>query len=145
MQVPPHLRGLFTKELIVDMLVYGALMGALVLTNWTLVIYVFGNGARDLATLCNTADNLGPCDTVFRARSVVQMSFTWMILFHAYNCRHLRASLFTTEGGGRSRIFENRVLIISVVVGSLLPIPTLYIPTLNTKIFKQKGLTWNGG
>jgi potassium/sodium efflux P-type ATPase len=143
MKVPPHLRGLFTKELIMDMVVYGAFMGVLVLTNWVLVIYAFGNG--DLARLCNTSNNLGPCDTVFRARSAVQMSFTWMILFHAYNCRHLRASLITKEGGGRSRFFENKVLMISVFVGAVVPIPTLYIPTLNTKIFKQKGLTWEWG
>lgn len=123
-----------------DILVYGGFIGALALTNWALVIYAFGNG--DLATLCNTADNLGPCDTVFRARSAVQMAFTWMILFHAYNCRHLRASLFTTEGGGRGRFFENKVMVAAVFVGAVVPIPTLYIPTLNTKIFKQSGLTW---
>ncbi|KAG0624727.1 hypothetical protein M758_3G269600 [Ceratodon purpureus] len=140
MQVPPHLRGLFTKELIMDIFVYGSFIGVLALTNWVLIIYAFGNG--DLATLCNTASNLDRCSTVFRARSAVQMSFTWMILFHAYNCRHLRASLFTTEGGGRSRFFANKVLVASVFIGAVMPIPTLYIPTLNTDIFKQGGLTW---
>lgn len=140
MQVPPHLRGLFTKELITDMLVYGCFIGALALANWVLIIYAFGNG--DLATRCNTASNLDACSTVFKARSAVQMSVTWMILFHAYNCRHLRASLFTKEGGGRSRFFSNKLLVASVFIGAVMPIPTLYIPTLNTDIFKQGGLSW---
>lgn len=140
MQVPPHLRGLFTKELLTDILVYGSFIAMLALTNWVLVIYAFGNG--DLARLCNTSNNLDGCETVFRARSAVQMSFTWMILFHAYNCRHLRASLFTTEGGGRGRFLENKVMVASVFLGAVMPIPTLYIPMLNTKIFKQGGLTW---
>lgn len=105
-----------------------------------LIIYAFGNG--DLVTMCNTASNLEACSTVFKARSAVEMSFTWMILFHAYNCRHLRASLFTTEGGGRSRFFSNKGLVASVFIGAVVHIPTLYIPTLNTDIFKQGGLTW---
>jgi Na+-exporting ATPase len=141
MQVPPHLRGLFTKELITDTPVYGCFIGALALANWVLIIYAFGNG--DLATRCNTASNLDACSTVFKARSAVQMSVTWMILFHAYNCRHLRASLFTMEGGGRSRFFfSNKLLVASVFIGAVMPIPTLYIPTLNTDIFKQGGLSW---
>jgi magnesium-transporting ATPase (P-type) len=140
MQVPPHLKGLFTIELIADIIIYGTFIGILALTNWVLVIYAFGNGS--LATQCNTASNLGPCDTVFRARSAVQMAFTWMILFHAFNCRHLRASLFTTEGGGRSRFFSNKLMLAAVFIGAVMPIPTLYIPYLNTDIFKQGGLTW---
>uniref|UniRef100_A0A7I4F8S0 Cation-transporting P-type ATPase N-terminal domain-containing protein n=1 Tax=Physcomitrium patens TaxID=3218 RepID=A0A7I4F8S0_PHYPA len=140
MQVPPHLKGLFTIELIADIIIYGTFIGILALTNWVLVIYAFGNG--NLATQCNKASNLGPCDTVFRARSAVQMAFTWMILFHAFNCRHLRASLFTTEGGGRSRFFSNKLMLEAVFIGAVMPIPTLYIPYLNTDIFKQGGLTW---
>ncbi|XP_024364260.1 sodium/potassium exporting P-type ATPase 1-like isoform X2 [Physcomitrium patens] len=140
MQVRPYLKGLFTNELIADILVYGTFTGVLALLNWVLVIYAFGNG--DLGSQCNTSSNLGACVTVFRARATVQMAFTWMILFHAYNCRHLRASLFTTEGGGRSRFFANKLMVASVFLGAVVPVPTLYIPVLNTGIFKQEGLTW---
>lgn len=38
----------------------------------------------------------------------VLVSFTWMILFHAYNCRHLRASTsFTTQGGDPGRFLAS--------------------------------------
>ncbi|NP_001413487.1 sodium/potassium exporting P-type ATPase 1 [Physcomitrium patens] len=140
MQVPPHVKGLFTVELIMDIFIFGTFIGILALASWVLVIYPFGNS--DLATLCNTTANLQECSTIFRARSTVQLSFTWMILFHAYNCRHLRASLLTAEGGGASRFFSNKVLVASVFIGALLPIPTIYIGTLNTEVFKQEGITW---
>ncbi|BBN12620.1 P-type Na+/K+ transporter [Marchantia polymorpha subsp. ruderalis] len=145
MHVPPQLGGLFTKELMMDMFAYGSFMGGLVLIDWTLVIYAFGHGR--LAFDCNDDSNLNACDTVFRARSTLLMSFTWMFLLHAYNCRHLRASLFTKEGGGGSfkRLVDNKLMVWSVVVGALLPIPFVYIPTVNTNIFKQASITWEWG
>nr|CBL43003.1 Na+/K+ P-type ATPase [Riccia fluitans] len=143
MNLPPHTKGLFGKELLADMMAYGIIMGGLILTDWVLVIYAFGDG--NLGLECNSAENLAECNTVFRARSTILIAFTWMMLLHAYNCRHVRFSLFTKDGGGASKIFSNRLLVVSVFVGAMLPIPPVYIPTLNTEIFKQETISWEWG
>ncbi|KAG5456113.1 MAG: hypothetical protein BJ554DRAFT_4241, partial [Olpidium bornovanus] len=44
----PKSKGLFGRELLADIFVYGALMGMLTLTNWTLVLYAFGDGILQL-------------------------------------------------------------------------------------------------
>ncbi|BBN03231.1 P-type Na+/K+ transporter [Marchantia polymorpha subsp. ruderalis] len=143
MSVPPHTKGLFGKELLADMMAYGVIMGGLILTDFVLVIYAFGDG--NLGLECNSDRNVFECNTVFRARSTILIAFTWMMLLHAYNCRNLRASLFTKDGGGASKIFSNKLLVVSVFVGAIMPIPTVYIPTLNTTVFKQETISWEWG
>ncbi|KAG6553240.1 hypothetical protein Mapa_004974 [Marchantia paleacea] len=140
MKVPPHTKGLFGNEVMADMMIYGIIMGSLILTDWVLVIYAFGD--NQLGPECNSDRILVECNTVFRARSTIMVAFIWMVLLHAYNCRHPRASLFTAEGGGASNLFTNRLLLWSVLIGALMPIPTVYIPNLNTKIFKQETISW---
>src|ERR1700742_25237 len=58
-------RGVFTLEVLLDMLVYGLWMSAPCLSSFLLVVYGFGDG--DLGSGCNDAYS-AECDTVFRAR-----------------------------------------------------------------------------
>jgi P-type Na+/K+ transporter len=53
LQRPPQNlnRGIFTNELLIDILVYGLWMAALCLSSFSLVAYGFGNG--DLGENCN--------------------------------------------------------------------------------------------
>ncbi|OAE29724.1 hypothetical protein AXG93_3884s1200 [Marchantia polymorpha subsp. ruderalis] len=44
-------------------------------------------------------------------------------------------------GGSLQRLVDNQLMVWSVVLGALLPIPFVYIPTVNTRIFKQAPIT----
>ena len=75
-------RGVFTIELMVDMLFYGVWMGALCLGAFVLVLYGFSNGIGG-ARGCN--DSIaGGCDEEFRARATCFACLTWFSLFLAW-------------------------------------------------------------
>lgn len=135
---PPHnvISGVFNKEFGADIIVYGIIMGAAPLLSFVIVVYVVGNG--NLGLDCNHGMNLG-CDTVYRARAAVFSSLTVLILLHAFEMKHHRQSIFTMN------LFANKPLFISVVGGCLGLFPTIYIPKVNTLVFRMTSITWEWG
>ncbi|RBA11856.1 sodium transport ATPase, partial [Fusarium proliferatum] len=70
MQRPPQnlKQGVFTPELLIDMVVYGLWMSALCLASFVLVLYGFGNGKADIGENCNN-EYSEDCKVIFRARA----------------------------------------------------------------------------
>ena len=149
MHRPPHdnKRGVFTRQIIVDMIVHGTIMGACTLL--TFVIIVYGTGGGSLGFDCNRNYNEG-CNGVFRARAAVFAELTWLILISAWEFKSLRRSIFSLDPAttGNSKfpffkdIYSNRFLFWSVVIGALSVFPAVYIPGLNTAVFKHAGISW---
>ena len=149
MRRPPHdhKRGVFTWQIIVDMTVYGVIMGACTLL--TFVIIVYGPGKGDLGFDCNRGYN-DSCSITFRARAAVFAELTWLILIAAWEFKSLRRSMFSLDPDTAKDskfpffkdIFTNKFLFWSVVIGALSVFPAIYIPGLNTKVFKHKGISW---
>lgn len=147
MERPPHntKKGVFTWELITDMLVYGTIMGVCCLS--TFVFIVFGPGPDGLGYDCNKTYG-STCDIVFRARAAVFAELTWMILISAWEFKSMRRSLFKLDPNSTNPfqfihdIWENQFLFWSVVIGALSVFPAVYIPGLNTSVFKHAGITW---
>jgi magnesium-transporting ATPase (P-type) len=79
------------------------------------------------------------CDTVYRGRAAVFASLTVLILLHAFEMKHNRKSIF------RMNLLENKPLFVSVVGGSLALFPTIYIPKVNTLVFRMSAITWEWG
>ncbi|KAG0652689.1 Calcium-transporting ATPase 3 [Hyphodiscus hymeniophilus] len=147
MKRPPHdtKRGVFTVQIMVDMLVYGILMGICTLMTFVIIIYGVNNG--NLGTDCNKSYG-DTCEPVFRARAAVFAELTWLILIAAWEFKSIRRSMFRLDPSSESRfpffkdVFENHFLFWSVVIGALSVFPAVYIPGLNTKVFKHVGITW---
>ncbi|PHH62333.1 hypothetical protein CDD81_7253 [Ophiocordyceps australis] len=147
MRKPPHdkRRGIFTLQIIVDMAVYGILMGAC--TMCTFVIIIYGANHGNLGADCNT-DYSHACTAVFRARAATFAELTWLILISAWEFKSLRRSLLrlNPESDARftlfSDLYANRFLFWSVLVGALSVFPVVYIPFLNHKFFKHTGISW---
>jgi Na+-exporting ATPase len=96
MRRPPHdvKAGVFTWQIIADMVVYGLIMGTCTLL--TFVVVVYGTGGGNLGTNCNS--HFSPeCDVVFRARAAVFAQLTWLILISAWEFKSLRRSLFRLD------------------------------------------------
>lgn len=136
MRRPPVRHGIFTRELVADFCFYGLVMGAMTLGSFTLVVWGVNDG--DLGVDCNTTDGVG-CALVEEARGTAFVVLNALLLIHAYNCRHMRQSAFSMP------LFENRVLLGSVIGGFLITLPLLYTPWLSTTVFKHSGLTWEWG
>ncbi|KAH8687444.1 hypothetical protein BGZ60DRAFT_425344 [Tricladium varicosporioides] len=150
MKRPPHniKYGVFTPQILVDMTVYGILMGTC--TLMTFVIVVYGVNEGQLGLDCNRMYGEF-CEPVFRARAAVFAELTWMILLSAWEFKNIRRSVFRLDPASESRfpffkdIWENQFLFWAVVIGALSVFPAVYIPGLNTKVFKHTDISWEWG
>lgn len=141
--------GIFTPEMLIDLIVYGFWMAALCLATFTLV--EFGWGSGDLGLDCNSSHNPS-CDLVFRARASTFAVMTWFSLLLAWEVVDMRRSFFHMHTDGRwyNQWFKdtwnkNRFLFICVVGGFISVFPILYIPGLNNVVFLHKGISWEWG
>jgi len=156
MERPPHnlKTGVFNTELIVDMVVYGIWMSILCISSFVLMVWGFGDG--NLGTNCNNSYS-AECDLVFRARATTFVCLTWFALFLAWEMVNFRRSFFRQKPKGENyrwyHVFYqwwedsrgNPFLFWAVIAGFVTIFPTLYIPVINTKVFKHKGITWEWG
>jgi len=147
MRRPPHdnKKGVFTTQILIDMMVYGMLMGSLTLLTFVVIIY--GVNAGELGSDCNKQFS-DSCIPVFRARAAVFAELTWLILISAWEFKSIRRSMFRLDPHSESRfplfadLYENKFLFWSVVIGAVSVFPAVYIPYVNTKVFKHTGITW---
>ena len=152
MRRAPHKlkHGVFTGQVIVDMIVYGTIMGTCTLLTFVIIVYGPGNG--DLGVDCNRYYS-ETCNTVFRARAAVFAELTWLILVSAWEFKNLRRSMFSLDpertDGARlpffKDIYENHFLFYAVVIGAVSVFPAVYIPGLNIQVFKHIGIGWEWG
>ncbi|KAH7143743.1 hypothetical protein EDB81DRAFT_842958 [Dactylonectria macrodidyma] len=149
---PRSLRtGVFTWDLVRDQLMYGTFMGSLCLCSFMIVNYAApGKGFYKMPLGCNEAGAVD-CDTVYRARATTFSTLSFLLLVTAWQVKHFHRSLFAMDErwpGPFSvfkTIYDNKFLFWSVVGGFLATFPVVYIPVLNTEVFKHKGLTWEWG
>ncbi|KAJ9134123.1 Potassium/sodium efflux P-type ATPase [Pleurostoma richardsiae] len=147
MRKPPQdkKRGVFTNQILADMMVYGVIMGTC--TLMTFVIVVYGANDGQLGHDCNRTHS-SSCNPVFRARAAVFAELTWLILISAWEFKSIRRSMFRLDPESKDRfpffrdVWENRFLFWSVAAGSVSVFATVYIPGLNTKVFKHGPISW---
>jgi magnesium-transporting ATPase (P-type) len=151
LQRPPRSlkKGVFTRDLVRDQLVYGFCMGSLCLAAFMIV--AFGpNGYQELPSGCNE-DYATGCDPVFEARATTFATLSFLLLITSWEVKHFHKSLFAMDerwSGPFSvfkTIYHNKFLFWSVVAGFLLVFPLIYIPQLNILVFKHKAITWQWG
>lgn len=144
-------RGIFTTEVLLDMVVYGFWMASLCVASFLVVMYLFGNG--DLGIGCNGTYN-ETCDLVFRARATTFVCLTWFALFLAWEMVNFRRSFFwmNPQPGSKRYLTQwyhdvrrNPFLFWSIIAGFTTTIPVLYIPVINHDVFKHQGITWEWG
>lgn len=142
-------KGVFTMEVMIDMLVYGLIMSCLCLAAFSLVLFGFGDG--NLGSGCNRRYS-EDCDTVFRARATTFVCLTWFALFLAWEMVNMRRSFFRMQPKSKRYftqwmydVWRNKFLFWAVVAGFVTIFPTLYIPGVNHVVFKHEGITWEWG
>lgn len=141
--------GIFTTEFLIDMVVYGLWITVLCLASFVLVVYRWGGG--DLGQNCNESYN-DTCDVVFRARATTFACLTWFALFLAWEMVDMRRSFFRMQPGSKRYltqwmhdVWRNQFLFWAIIVGFVTLFPLLYIPVINTVVFKHKGISWEWG
>ncbi|KAK1994856.1 potassium/sodium efflux P-type ATPase [Colletotrichum falcatum] len=144
---PRSLRaGIFTVEFLVDMVFYGLWITLLCLASFTLVVYGFGDG--ELGERCNEAYSPS-CELVFRARATTFACLTWFALFLAWEMIDTRRSFFRMQPGSKryltqwvADVWRNQFLFWAIMFGFVTLFPLIYIPVLNTRVFKHAPISW---
>ncbi|OMP83032.1 Sodium transport ATPase 5 [Diplodia seriata] len=153
MKRPPQSlkRGVFTIEVMVDMVVYGLWISALCLGAFSLVLFGFGDG--NLGQNCNAsyrnAAGEPVCDTVFRARATAFACLTWFALFLAWEMVDMRRSFFRMQTNSDRYftqwvydVWRNKFLFWAIIAGFVTIFPTLYIPVINHDVFRHESISW---
>lgn len=147
MRQPPF-KFTYTREFVCDTFFYGIVAGLLTLANFIITLFVetevLEHPEGDSLN-CNkyTGDNRESCHGVFVARAVSFYTLSTILLIHGFVCRHARNSMFVLP---RSSIKpDNKALLIAVLFGLTLTIPTSYLPTVNLEVFSQDAITWQWG
>ncbi|KAK0531018.1 hypothetical protein OC835_003817 [Tilletia horrida] len=131
--------GVFSRQVIVDMLVYGSVMGVTCLATFVAMIY--GVGDAQLGIGCN--EHGGPeCDAVFQARSAVFVALILQNLFLAWELISMRRSFFAMRPW--AHLARNPLLFGSVIFGIVLLPICLYIPGFNDRVFRHGPLRGEG-
>lgn len=143
--------GVFTWELICDKMLYGSWAGILCLLSFIIVVYSPGHGSASLGSGCNEGYN-STCDTVFRGRATVFSLLSFLLLITAWEVKSFSRSLFNLDParfpGGFSivkALLYNRFLLWAVLAGFFITFPVVYIPVVNTTVFKHQGIGWEWG
>jgi P-type Na+/K+ transporter len=141
--------GIFTTEFLFDMIVYGLWITALSLSGFVLVVYRWGGG--NLGESCNEGYN-DTCDVVFRARAAAFACLTWFALFLVWEMVDRQRSFFRMQPPSNKYftqwmhdVWRNKFLFRAIIVGFVTLFPLLYIPVINTVVFKHKGIWWGWG
>ncbi|KAG5365932.1 Sodium transport ATPase 5 [Yarrowia sp. B02] len=145
MDLPPRdpKKGVFSYELLLDMMVYGLIMAGLCLGSFAIVVYADGGG--ELGNLCNK-EYSDSCHYVFRGRSVAFAEITWFMLFLAWEVVDMRRSVFIKPPKQAFHdLWRNQLLFWSVIGGFFTVFPCIYIPVINDKVFLHKGISWEWG
>ncbi|KAL3473564.1 hypothetical protein BJX99DRAFT_233416 [Aspergillus californicus] len=150
MDRPPQTKqGIFTWEIIIDILAYGFWTAALCLTAFSLRMWGFGDG--NLGSGCNR-EYSPDCELVFRARATTFVCLTWFALFLAWEMVNLRLSFFRMQPDSKKYftqwmydVWRNKFLFWSIMAGWITIFPILYIPVLNHVVFKHTGISWEWG
>lgn len=151
LQRPPHnlKRGVFSIELMIDMLVLGVWLAALCLTAFVLVLYPWGGGQIGYA--CN--ESIGDrCETIFRARATCFACLTWFSLFLAWEVIDMRRSFFRMQPNSDRYftqwmldVWRNKFLFWAIIAGFITIFPILYIPVISSQVFRHTGISWEWG
>ena len=148
MRRPPQSlkRGVFTLEVMLDMVVYGVWIAALCLASFVLVLYAFNDGV--IGIRCNDSIDDG-CTTIFHARATCFAMLTWASLFLAWEAIDARRSFWCMQPDSEHYftqwmrdVWRNKFLFGAVIAGFVTIFPVLYIPVINDVVFKHIGLTW---
>lgn len=136
LEVPPNTSGFFTTELILDTFVYGFWLGIVTLMGFVVVLYGFHHGPT--GTDCNSYHGEG-CLEIWGARSTAFGILYFGLLLHAYTVRHPRQSIF------RMAWFDNRWICGSLILGTILFFPIVYVIPIAHNLFVHHPITWQWG
>jgi hypothetical protein len=133
MKRKPDTGSFFSRYVLLDQSVYGAMAAAMCFIAYVFVLYV---GEGSFGFDCNSHDGYDTCQLLWRARATCFVTMNLILLCHGYVCRHTHKSLTDFS------LTNNKVLMWSVILGVAILFPIIYIPVIGRQLFKHRYITW---
>ncbi|KAI8800512.1 Na P-type ATPase [Cladochytrium replicatum] len=145
----PVTQSIYTGEVLIDLSVYGTVMGVM-----TLIVFMLSIGLNPITgptynlfiqAACNTKSGEiknSECDLILRARAVAYATLSILLVVHGVNCRNPRIPTYML---GLSMWKENRILFWTLIVGTIAIVVTVVVPGLNSSVFGHLPFDWEWG
>jgi len=130
-QPPPKSAGVFTKETVADLLVYGIIAGGLCLGTFAIVAYAFYGG--QFGTNCNR--EFTDCEAIYRARAATYAALAFIVILNSFNCRSSRGFIWQFK-----RYSEISMMVICAVIAIATIFMSIYIPVINDRVFHHTSI-----
>lgn len=134
---PRRSRHAVTRRVLLDIAVYGTLMGSCATAVFVAILYGVDHGV--IGVNCYgviDSSNAGRCDTVLRARAALFLTLALIITFSCFNCRHAHRPVWHD--------LRNVTLFMWIASAAVLALVAiiLFVPHLNSYVFHHAMPTW---
>lgn len=132
MKQPPKSRadGLFNLEMLIDMTVFGVVIGTFSLANFAITFFTYSNRDQFEIIYGKSVQT-----SLYVARATCFFTLTYGMLLHGFTCLHQRRSIMLHK-------FKKKWILLTIVVGALSLLVTVYVPWINIHVFKHYQLGW---
>ncbi|KAG0175649.1 hypothetical protein DFQ28_006587 [Apophysomyces sp. BC1034] len=137
----PSTESILSREIFMDTAAYTIGMIIAGLLAFFVPLYTIGNGVEGID--CDTVYQPGLCDSFFRARACLLVTFNLLVLCCMPHCRSHRTPEW--DRAGLIKSLQTHAFTLTVVGNFVLLFLFLYIPVVAIKGFHMMSITWEWG
>ncbi|RCI06301.1 Na+ ATPase [Rhizopus stolonifer] len=137
----PPTESIFNREIILDTIAYSLAITAMCLIAFFIPLYTLGNGVGGVN--CDSNYVAGACDSFYRGRASLLVTFTFASLVVMVHCRSYRQ--IEWDLSGIRETLRSRTFVGTFAFDVIALVIFLYIPAVAIKGFRMLGITWEWG
>ncbi|KAI8377342.1 hypothetical protein BD560DRAFT_348924, partial [Blakeslea trispora] len=137
----PPTESMFNREIIMDTLVYSSVIAILTIVAYVVPLYTIGDGIGGVN--CDSNYVAGVCDSFFRGRASLLVTFVLCSLVVMVHCRSYRRIEWDLEGIKKS--LHSRTFLGTLAFDLIGLCIFMYIPDVAIQGFRMLGITWEWG
>ncbi|KAI9010391.1 hypothetical protein CLU79DRAFT_773583 [Phycomyces nitens] len=137
----PPKESLFNREIIMDTVTYGFVTAVCCIIAFFVPLYTIGDGVGGVN--CDSDYVEGACDSFYRARASMLVTFTFFSLVIMIHCRSYRDPEW--DLAGIKETMKSKTFIGTMIFDVVFLLIFMYIPVVAIKGFRMLGITWEWG
>ncbi|KAL0074348.1 hypothetical protein F4703DRAFT_1893165 [Phycomyces blakesleeanus] len=137
----PPKESLFNREIIMDTIAYALVTAICCIIAFFVPLYTVGNGVGGVN--CDSEYIEGACDSFYRARASMLVTFTFFSLVIMIHCRSYREPEW--DMAGIKETLKSKTFIGTMIFDIVCLVIFLYIPVVAIKGFRMMAITWEWG
>ncbi|KAG2197040.1 hypothetical protein INT47_009756 [Mucor saturninus] len=137
----PPTESIFNREIIMDTVAYSVGMAIVCLVAFFVPLYTLGDGVGGIN--CDSHYVVGACDSFYRGRTSLLVSFTFSSLVVMVHCRSYRNTEWNLEGIRET--LHNSTFVGTFIFDIVTLCIFIYVPQVAIEGFRMLAITWEWG